>query len=88
MAKVERIVKTSIDNISISVSKREVIICVEDKCSKLNHSQALSLIRTARHFIKLMAGVREYEEEETPEEDAASELEEVERGEREMEEVI
>jgi hypothetical protein len=88
MATVERIVKTSIGDISISVSKREVVICVTDKCSKLNHNQALSLMRTARHFIRIMADVREFEEERTPEEEAAEELEEVEKGEREMEEVI
>jgi hypothetical protein len=88
MATVERIIKTSIGNVSISVSRKEVMICVEDKCSRLNHSQALSLIRTARHFIRIMSGVRKYEEEQLPEMEAASELEEVERGEREMEELI
>jgi hypothetical protein len=88
MATVERIIKTAIGNVSVSVSRKEVVICVEDKCSRLNHSQALSLIRTARHFIGIMAGIREYEEEQSPEEEAAEELEEVEKGEREMEEVI
>jgi hypothetical protein len=88
MAKVERIVKTSIGDISISVSKTEVVICAKDKCVSLTPNQALSLFRTTKHFILIMAAIGLNEREQIPEEEAASELEEVERGEREMEEVI
>ena len=88
MAKIEKIVKTSIDDISISVSKTNVVICAKDKCVSLPPNQALSLFRTAKHLILIMAAIGLNERDQIPEEEVAEELEEIEKGEREMEEVI
>lgn len=87
MAKIEKIIKISANNISISISRREVTICVDDKCSKLANRQALNLFKKAGKLV-MRASIGGGLEEESTVDDIAAELEEVERGKKEMEEVI